>query len=33
MLVLDAGPAVCPDNQNDTHLKSCPMVGGGGAIL
>lgn len=28
MLVLDAGPAVCPDNQNDTHLKPCAMVGG-----
>lgn len=27
MLVLDAGLAVCPDNQNDTHLKPCPMVG------
>jgi hypothetical protein len=33
MLVLDAGPALCPDNQNDTHLKPCAMVGGGGAIL
>lgn len=28
MLLLNVGTAVCPDNQNDTHLKSCAMVGG-----